>query len=298
MLAAGCKGGGMTGIDAADAPGVSDASFCQLPPGVTYIVGELRLAPADPDGDGVIDSVVGLLPDAIKAQAHAQFDEATLTGELIMLMHITGWTDPPTPDDPDLSVHIWHAWDADMPAIPENNFSGSGEFLVLDDQFDIACRSRSEADDVDLVGGVLTARRSEWDFLLSTGTGTVVFSNVTLVSTFDADYSHMSSRQDSICTFCSLAALPFPGDFTGSTLDAFINDPAIREVVVPDVDVDGDGLETVVGDGVSVLYCLDGDGVTRIEGSDCPCHPAIADAYSCDAEYEWVRGYITGVTDN
>ena len=295
VLLCACGEGSTPPVEAIDAAAPADA-LCGFPPGRTYITQTLRMAPADQDNDGVIDSMVSMMPDAIKAQAYAEFDEATRSGELIMLLHLTDWYDPPTPDDPDLGLHVWKGWDADMPVNPANNFSGDAAFLVLEDQFDLNCQSRNAAENVRLAGGVLTATRSDWAFELSTGTGKLVFSNATLVATFDADYTHVHMKMDAICTFCALDALAFPGDFPGSTLDAFINEPSIASVVIPDVDVDGDGLEQVVGDGVSILYCLDGDG-TPIDGQDCACHPAIADAYSCDAEYDFVLAHIVGVAD-
>jgi hypothetical protein len=50
----------------------------------------------------------------------------------------------------------------------------------------------------------------------------------------------------------------------------------------PDIDLDGDGLETIqtVDNQTDIVSCTDGDGVTVIEGADCPCDPRMADGYS------------------
>jgi hypothetical protein len=63
-----------------------------------------------------------------------------------------------------------------------------------------------------------------------------------------------------------------------------------------DGDLDGDGLELVVGDGTGVLHCVDGDG-TIIEGSDCPCYPEIADAFSSTLSFEVLQVPVLGLQE-
>src|SRR5207237_167127 len=46
-----------------------------------------------------------------------------------------------------------------------------------------------------------------------------------------------------------------------------------------DIDVDGDGLETIDYAGGQIVSCTDGDG-TQIPGPQCVCDPRIADGYS------------------
>lgn len=67
----------------------------------------------------------------------------------------------------------------------------------------------------------------------------------------------------------------------GDTMVEGSQAPALAELAAglqPDVDVDGDGLERVMSDGVEILACRDGDG-TVIEGPRCYRDPRIADGY-------------------
>jgi cysteine-rich repeat protein len=68
----------------------------------------------------------------------------------------------------------------------------------------------------------------------------------------------------------------------------------------PDIDLDGDGLETfeVMSDGPEgcqpvVVACIDGDG-TRIEGRECMSDVAIADGYSAGLTFVGTRTEIVG----
>ena len=72
--------------------------------------------------------------------------------------------------------------------------------------------------------------------------------------------------------------------------------------VAPDVDLDGDGLEsfevTRTGpDGCQpvITACIDGDG-TRIEGRDCVRNPGFVDGYSAGLTYTATRAEIVGVS--
>ena len=72
--------------------------------------------------------------------------------------------------------------------------------------------------------------------------------------------------------------------------------------VAPDVDLDGDGLEsyevTRTGpDGCQpvITACIDGDG-TRIEGRDCIRNPGFVDGYSAGLTYTATRAEIVGVS--
>ena len=113
---------------------------------------------------------------------------------------------------------------------------------------------------------------------------------------FDPDYRHAHGRVGSEITLCSLSGmpLPLPDETYGSALDFMVNDPSIMEATHVDVDLDGDGLEQVIGDGVGVVKCIDGDG-TEILGRDCPCHPNIADAYSTALSFQQVSAVALGV---
>ena len=298
-LAACGGGGGAATPDASfDAAGPPD-SLCAVPAGRAAVYHQIRILPPgegfDLDGDGAVDNEIGRLPPAVLSAAHAGIDQSLATGELVVLYLVTGWSEPPTPDDPDVVFYGLSGYDGDMPNNPANNFTGMGEFYVRLDQFDLSCRPTTQADETALAGGVLTARARRWAFQLTTGTGALTIDEVIAVTTWDPTWAASSSRIGGRMSLCSLAALPFPGDTPGTALDAFANDPSIAAAVQPDVDVDGDGLEQVIGDGVSILKCIDGDGTTEIPGRDCPCHPSIVDAYSVGLRMDAVGARIIGV---
>jgi hypothetical protein len=69
----------------------------------------------------------------------------------------------------------------------------------------------------------------------------------------------------------------------------------------PDVDLDGDGLESfeVINRGESgcqpvIVACVDGDG-TRVEGRGCAGDPRFEDGFSAGFSMTAVRGNIDGV---
>jgi hypothetical protein len=294
VLAPACGDDG-TPLMTPDAP-PADAQ-CTLPPGVSWIFTTAHVVPADQgfdlDGDTTIDNVLGAAPNAVRSGANDGLDAAIAGGELLMVMLMTDWSDPPTPDDPDLRFNAFQVYDADMPADSSNNLSGQGRFVVPISQLDLQCRSKTEADETTLVGGVLTARRDSWRFTLTTGLGALEFADAIIVTTFSSDFATGTSRLGAVMSLCTLSALAFPGDTPGTVLDALVNDEGIGSQVMIDMDRDGDGLEQVRGDGVGVLDCVDGDG-TVIDGADCPCHPAIVDGYSVGMEFLAVTAQVVG----
>jgi hypothetical protein len=288
-------GGDDTPGQSSDAPSADAA--CGLPPGIAWAFTTAHVLPGDEgfdlDDDGEVDNALGHVPDGVRTGANDGLDAAMRGGELLMVMFMTDWSDPPTPDDPDLHFHVFQVYDADMPADTSNNFGGDGRFVVPTNQLDLQCRSKTEADSTQLEGGVLTARRDVWRFTLTTGLGALEFADAIMVTTFSSDFATGSSRLGAVMSLCTLSALAFPGDTPGTVLDALVNEPGIGGAVTLDVDEDGDGFERVRGDGVSILDCVDGDG-TVIDGPDCPCHPAIVDGYSVGMEFLSVQAEVVG----
>lgn len=291
---AGC-GGGAAAPDAGptDAPGQA----CEVPSGHTFVLPRIHVAAAsvglDLDGDEEIDNVLGLMPEAARMSANEAFDASIAGGELLMLFHISDWSDPPSPTDPALFFDVFVGGDADMPLFPDDNFSGNEEFFVRLDQFGLDCVPAQRAEAASIEDRTLTATRmDDWEFVLSVN-GAMVFTNATVMIDLSDDYASATGVLAAAVTICSLDKLPFPGDIEGTVLDVFAND-ALFSAVVPDMDLDGDGLERIVGDGVSILQCIDGDG-TIITGDDCVCHPNIADGYSLAVELDAIGARLVGV---
>jgi hypothetical protein len=292
-LALACACGGGSSGAAADAA-APDASLCPFPPGRSYVLADLSVRPADQGSDFDGDGLVGNLPQSARDAIHDGIAQAIAVGDANVAIHVMDWADPPTATDRDLSLEILSAADTDQPPDPSNNLTGSGTFYALMELIDLNCQSTTLADSAEIVDSVLTARRARWSVPITiAGGGTITMLDATLGGTFDAEFDRIDGYLDFEGTLCSLSQMPFPGDISGTLLDALINDPVIDGAVQIDVDVDGDGLEQVIGDGVSVAECIDGDG-THIAGKDCPCSAEIQDAISGSLALEGVRAYILG----
>lgn len=294
-VVAACGGGGAPFVEDAAAPDAAPVG-CPVPEGTSFVLARIRFMSTggfDLDGDGDPDNEIGKLPAPVLDSTQGGIDTAILNGELIVLIHITEWSDPPTPTDPDLTVYAFIGYDADEPANPGNNYGGEGRFLVRPAEFDVNCGIEARFESASIEDRVLTMKASRLGFPLSTHTGSLEFVRMTLITELDPEYRSGEARAGAVTTLCALHALPFPGDTPGSALDAFVNDPTLSQAVSPDIDMDGDGIEQVIGDGITIERCIDGDG-TVVPGRDCPCHPAIADGYSLLLDIDVVSATIVG----
>jgi hypothetical protein len=121
---------------------------------------------------------------------------------------------------------------------------------------------------------------------------TMRFSAAHIVLTPDAKLEDWNIRGAGVALACSMALAPFPGPDTKSLLDVLVGVLSLQ----PDIDRDGDGIETIEVDGATgrVVACVDGDG-THITGPTCPCDPRIADGYSGAIAMTAVPARIVGV---
>jgi uncharacterized protein (DUF2249 family) len=270
------------GVDFAPPP-------CQVEFGHTYVFDKLAILPSgegvDITGDGVPDNLLGKL-----APIANPFLQDTLDGgSTIFLVDFTAW-DGVSADDPQVGVTFYLGVDADDPPDPSDDFSGAGEFLVVDRAFDVECRPIGKVDDGQIVGGVALASGSTWRFLVQ-GVGTVVYQQVKLAADFEDGGGGLVAKLGAAWPICNLWRISGPV-FAGRTmLGGVVNN---FQEPVPDLDLDGDGLERLIGDGDDVVGCIDGDG-TVVEGPDCPCDPRMADGYSVSVDVHAVTAAITGI---
>ncbi len=298
MLAcvASCGGGGGDDQPADAAPPDAYEGPCPVPPGVSNVLTKMRFLSSeygfDLDGDGEIDNALGGIPQSARDSIHAGLDEGIAVGEWTMILHITDIDDPPPASDPEVGFTVFTGLDADTPVDPSNNYDGNGEFYIREGEFDLDCNPMNAVDDASIENHVLTATADSLSFELAQGSGTLMLMNGTYVLTYSDDYFTSTGLYGGMTTLCSMSQLPFPGDTPGSVLDAFAND--LSPYISVDMDLDGDGLEEVVGDGVTVLECIDGDG-TEILGPSCACDARIADAYSVTFSTEAIAATVVGV---
>ena len=296
VLFVACGGGGGDDVPADAGPPDAYMGPCPFPPGFSHVMTEMRFQPADVgadlDGDGDIDNAIGHLPSIVLGGLHDGLDDAIAVGEWMMIFHATEVDIPPAASDADLGFHVFTGLDVDVPPDPSNNYGGDGRLYARIDEFDIDCNSITEADQAAMVDYVLTAEKQEWSWALGGTSGTMSLVNGSIVITYASDFRTATGLYTGMTPICSMAHLPFPGETPGSVLDSFVND--LEPFVSVDMDLDGDGLEQVIGDGETVLECHDGDG-TLIPGQDCPCDPRIVDAYSLAFAMKSVTADIIGV---
>lgn len=271
-------------------------SLCPLPEGQSYFMTGVEVTPStqgfDLDGDGDIDNMLGNLPAVMLQQIKDAMTASIEGNEALVAFHIIDWTVPPTANDAEVAMAAVAVRDSDHD--PSDNASGQEEFWArLDlEQFDLDCNLKTWSDTAAFVDGTLVAHIPDWSVLLTTGTGTLQVLDIQLAWPFSGDFRTFSGELGGTAPLCTLSATPFPGS-TSTVLEAIVNDPTIAAVVTIDMDLDGDGLEQVVGDGDAVVYCVDGDG-TRIDGRACPCHPDIADGISTGWIFSGVTARIIG----
>ncbi|HUS66364.1 MAG TPA: hypothetical protein VMZ28_17550 [Kofleriaceae bacterium] len=300
LCACGGGGGGGGGGDDDD-PGAPDAAaeeaVCQLPEGPTYLLTSLGIAPGDEgfdlDGDDVVDNSFGDFPFLTRLAVNAGYQDSLDAGEWVVGTLQDEWSEPPVADDADTGLHILTLVDADVPDDVSNDRSG-GSFWASPLFLDLDCQSTSRTPGA-IEDGLFTGQRDRLDFPLNTGTGSVEMVNLHIEMQYSEDFTTAAGRFGSYLTMCSLSAvpLPLPGNDGGSVLDYIANNDLADAV---DGDLDGDGLEQVVGDGTGILQCVDGDG-TIIEGSDCPCYPEIADAFSSTVSFEVLQVPVLGLQE-
>jgi hypothetical protein len=294
-----CRGGGAApdgGVDAAQAD--ATPSSCDPVFGRSYVVTLLEVMGEnegrDFDGDGVPDNAVAFLAGI----ANPGLQSAIEWGDGIFVFDIVGWTDPPTPDAGPVSLDFYQAIDADLPPDPGNNLGGAGQFLTRLVDYTLECQPRGRFEHAEIVGHELRARANTWAFA-SPNTGTMSVSDVEITITFNEDFSTAEGVLSGLAPLCALTRSYLPGSQTGNVLELVVNGYGVN----PDVDVDHDGLETVVGDGHGgIKECIDGalaePPAARVTGNACACDPRLADGYSMAFRGTMVRAALVGIAEN
>jgi hypothetical protein len=288
LLVTACGGGGDGAAPDAGPADIFRPPECQAEFGRTVIFKQVTILPVgegmDITGDGVVDNLLG----RIAPLSNPTIVSVIENGTGIFLLDFTGWDAPPADDD-QVAVTFYLGVDADSPPDPSNNVDGTGEFLVVDRQFDVDCNPLTRQAGY-MAGGVAHASSGVWQFLVE-GVGTLRYDGVQLELAFDDQLQTWSGQFGTGWTVCSLSRVEGPLFAGGTLLEIVVNDLDLPD---PDLDFDGDGLEHIVGDGEGITSCVDGDG-TIIEGPDCPCDPRMGDAYSVSVAVEAAPATISGI---
>jgi hypothetical protein len=285
---AACGGDGDGAQPDAGPSGSFNPPECEVEFGRTLIFKTVTLLPQDEGVDITGDEVPDNLLGRIAPLANPTIVSVIANGTGVFLLDFTRWEEAPADDD-DMEVTFYLGADADVPPDPSDNTGGSGEFLVVDRQFDVDCRPLTKVPG-SVTDRVARARSGLWRFLVE-GVGTLSFERVQLELEFTPDLSGFDGQFGTGWSLCSLAHTEGPL-FAGATLlERLVND---FDEPDPDLDFDGDGLEHVVGDGEGIASCVDGDG-TVIDGPDCACDPRMGDAYSVSVAVEGAAATISGI---
>jgi hypothetical protein len=269
--------------DAALATDLCPPSYGPASVAVTFMVGEesdgFDLDGADdPDGDGMPDNIIGSdegLRNLLNVSINQSLDDGTMR-QLTELRDLTGLGQ----DDADATLVLYGGVDSDQPPVLGDDFGGDEDYyfarlwVELDD---CAAKSAMEAS---FAGGVVTASADEVMFFVASLGGFLDLADARMEASIAAD------------TKGARTAVGKPGRFGGALKQCplasgpgFVGFSAQQDLanifeIQPDIDLDGDGLETILADSAGIISCTDGDGTTVIEGELCGCDPRMADGYS------------------
>jgi hypothetical protein len=290
VLVAGCGPNDVVMQDLAPPPQDMSMPGCMPDFGRAFFVDKLEYLPSsegfDLTGDGMIDNRTG----SFGPLANGELVKSIGNGATIILMSMVGLKGPPLVEGDTPSVAIYVGLDADTPANPANN-TMNGEFKVPLEQLDVNCMSTTNFDSSKVESGSIRSTSRKIDVVAGT-IGTITFVDTVQISTPDSpgDFGGWSGRIGGVVPACSLSLTPFPGNNPASLLDVIVNVLTTQ----PDIDRDGDGIETFIGDGTGIKECVDGDG-TVIPGRTCPCDPRMQDAYSGALGFHIVAARIIGL---
>ncbi len=232
----------------------------------------------DLDGDGDVDNIVGTQRDFL----NPLLEQRIADGTLLVLFALPGLSTTPTVEPLEIAAYWPLAQDADHD--PANNTITS-EFLISLSIFDASCAPHSP----------MTAVQTGLSYHAESDGGGFA-GQVGLFNLQDAVFDGTIESDGSLTTHltgaypvCALDRAAAGGALPGSTLDILV----VALGLQPDIDADADGLERFESEDGIVARCIDGDG-TVLEGSSCPCDPAIADGYSAAVRFEAIPANIVG----
>lgn len=292
----------------------------------SLVVNSLEIGPpefgCDYTGDGEADNSFSRALGPAVALINGMFIQSGIrSGDLLFLVPLLALDDPTGANDPSFTAGWIQGEDADMDS--DNNFTGMGRFLADPAGFDAfgnplaAFESRSMMSRVS--GGPEDVEIPLEIIPLELRRGRIH-------GQFTAEAGEVSGLTEGrLCgavPLSTFALLPNLLDFIGGGMAAATCDgtemPAtMADLLVagaprggfiplrgqqPDVDLDGDGLESfeIVNTGERgcqpvIVACIDGDG-TRVEGRGCAGDRVFEDGFSAGLRMTAVRGNIAGVS--
>lgn len=297
---------------------------------ISFVVSDLMLITANRGcdyslngrGDNRLGRALGPLADLLNGMVL----EGGVGTDIILLLHTLGLDDPAMQNDPDFQIALLNGADAD--SNPMNNLSGMGTFeadtLALDEDGRPLISFQSDVTDGDLVSGPQDFELLLGPFPLDLRLGRI--EGLVSASAAGQAESIDDAMLCGVLPMTTAVTIPNPIDLIGAVPGLPIELPDIEpcgggpaatfaDLLVagidfplfstrpsrPDVDLDGDGLETFEynrGSGCQpvVTACIDGDG-TRVEGRDCLYDRRFVDGWSSAFDLSAVRAAIVGRGD-
>ncbi len=303
LFGCGGGGGGGGGSDAAAsadaAPNGPDAGFneaaCPSSYGLSSVSSTFSVPAStvgfDLDGDDMVNNNVAT--SVVATLINSSLSSSINDGSLRTLTELRDFTALGT-DDSSVNVVLYGGIDSDSPADTADDFAGDESYYF--DRLWVApadCAPVAEIPST-YTGGTVEGTADTAQLYISALGGFVDFQRVHLSATIEADTAGVKTVAGTPALFggaipiCSLSK--GPGTIGMSALEDIVRIGGVQ----PDIDLDGDGLETIqaqAGDGV--VSCTDGDG-TVIMGSDCACDPRIADGFSITFQIDLVGATVLG----
>jgi hypothetical protein len=213
-----------------------------------------------------------------------------------MILHFPWIDDLSGPDDSSAVFIIFTGRDDDDPEDPSDDLSGHEGYVVTPSALDVCGEPTVFFRDVRLEQGELSA--------LSGAVPLPAAMVATSARTWGTVAPFGTSASLLVCGIALIrdfgpagGTLPMFGDSTALEIilagGAAFGYPQLPGLV-PDVDVDGDGLERFTLDASSrIESCIDGDG-TVIAGRDCWANEAMADGFSLNFRFDAVSAQFLG----
>jgi hypothetical protein len=214
-----------------------------------------------------------------------------------LLLHAPWLDDCVTPEDPDAVVMMVSGADTDVPTNPDDDFSGAEPLWAGGRSLDACGEPTSYFPSVRIVDRAISAENGT--ALVPLGSVAVRAFGARADGTVEAGTRAADLVICAYALIADLGAKAWPlGNVT--VLEAVLSGGAsfgMPQVpgLLPDVDVDADGLERFVTDGEDfhIVRCIDGDGAL-LEGRDCWQDPRMADGFSLNVRMVGIRAVFAG----
>ncbi len=286
-LTAGCGGGDHAPPDGGNADGGTSDDGCHPAFGSSFIVNQFaQSAPDDGfdlNGDGTPDNAFAAIGIGSSIWANL-----ITSGSAIFLFDLQGLPAFGVPVADGASLTLAFYLGVSVNSDPSTYFGGDGQFLAPASQFDVSCQTTANMDTTSVAGGTITGHKASLGLGVH-GLGIIDFTEYIMQATLSADQQTFAGKLGGVAGPCGLSQLPSPTG-AGSLLGALVNTYHVE----PDIDVNGDGLDTIAGDGQDIASCTTAAGVV-IEGADCACDPRIKDGFSGAFDFSAVPAMIVGV---